>query len=40
MGEYNEAEKHFRCAVDVEQVALQPNDNNTAISNRLCRMRT
>ena len=32
LGEYIEAEKHFRCAVDVKQVALQPNDNSIAIS--------
>ena len=34
-----EAERHFRIAVEVQQVALQPNDNDTAISNGLCRMR-
>ena len=32
LGEYSEAEKHFRFAVDVKQVALQPNDNSSAIS--------
>ena len=39
MGENSEAERHFRIAVEVKQVALQPNDNSTAISNGLCRMR-
>ena len=39
MGEYNEAEKHFRIAVEVKQVALQSNDNSTATSKGLCRMR-
>ena len=33
--EYREAEKHYRSAVAVEEVALQPNDNDTAISNGL-----
>ena len=38
-GRVHESEKHFRCAVDVKHVAMQPNNNSIAISNGLCRMR-
>jgi hypothetical protein len=37
LNENAEAEIHFRGAVDISEMALQRNDNSTAISKRLCR---
>jgi tetratricopeptide (TPR) repeat protein len=32
LNEIDEAETHFRGAVDIREMALQPNDNSTAVS--------
>jgi hypothetical protein len=39
LNEYAEAKIHFRRAVGIKEIVMQPNDNSTATSKRLCRMK-